>query len=337
MGRQRKSRPDLPRRVYTKGNTYYFVDKDNKWHRLGKEFTKAMQKYAELIGDRFCNNMGQVIDRYLREVAPTKSLRTYKNYLEISKPLRAAFGQISPDRITERTIYKYMDVRPRVAANREKSLLSVVFDYAIRWGVATRNPCRNVRGNPEPPRDREVSYDEYLAVRDLATPSVRCAMDIAISTGLRLGNIIGMQVKDIQKEGLLIELIKKRSGKKPKRLLFEWDDFLRQAVDNAMNLHKEYKGARMLKTNQSYLICARDGGKYSVGGFKSIWQRLQRKALETGVISERFTFHDLRSFAADRAEDPTSLLGHDSPDITNRVYRRKPRNVKPAKISDTPN
>ncbi len=45
----------------------------------------------------------------------------------------------------------------------------------------------------------------------------------------------------------------------------------------------------------------------------------------------RFTFHDIRGKAASDADDPAALLAHDDPKTTERVYRRKPRKVTPAK------
>lgn len=54
------------------------------------------------------------------------------------------------------------------------------------------------------------------------------------------------------------------------------------------------------------------------------------KALEEGLIKERFTFHDLRAKAgSDAEENAQKLLGHASAVTTKRVYERKPSVVKP--------
>ena len=56
-----------------------------------------------------------------------------------------------------------------------------------------------------------------------------------------------------------------------------------------------------------------------------------RKAVEKKVIQERFRFHDLRAKSAsdDTLEAATQRLGHMDAKFTERVYRRKPRRVKP--------
>ena len=57
-----------------------------------------------------------------------------------------------------------------------------------------------------------------------------------------------------------------------------------------------------------------------------------KKALLITDLNEKFTEHDLR---AKVASDSTltyahQLLGHSSPEITARIYRRKPELVKPS-------
>lgn len=69
-------------------------------------------------------------------------------------------------------------------------------------------------------------------------------------------------------------------------------------------------------------------------GVKPIWQRFMKKSLEKTKLKERFTEHDLRAKAASDTDvkHATVLLGHHSSEFTNRVYKRKPESVKPAKL-----
>jgi len=51
---------------------------------------------------------------------------------------------------------------------------------------------------------------------------------------------------------------------------------------------------------------------------------------ESGVIQERFTFHDLRSYAADEQDcDASKLLGHANKETTERIYLRRVKKVTP--------
>lgn len=160
---------------------------------------------------------------------------------------------------------------------------------------------------------------ELEAVWNLAPPILRCAIELAIMTSLRLGDILRLNIRDnIRKERLYVE-----TGKTRKKLLFTWSHELRNLVERC----KALRG----KVSSLYLICTRDGQKYTEDGFKSMWQRVMRKALAESVIKDRFSFNDLRAKAASDAEPANApdLLGHDDPRTTNRIYRRAPRRVTP--------
>jgi len=55
------------------------------------------------------------------------------------------------------------------------------------------------------------------------------------------------------------------------------------------------------------------------------------KALEQGVLAERFAEHDIRAKTASdiEADHATDLLAHADRKTTERVYRRKPQRVSP--------
>ncbi len=321
MGRKRRDRRDLPERVYLKHGAYYFVSKDGKWHRLGTDYAKALTKYGDLNSSGAGFSLGAIMDRYMREIAPTKAPRTYKNYEREMRLLKAGFGHMLPDDLTPPNIYAYLDSRPPVAGNREKALLSTVFSYAVRWGLATDNPCRLVKRNTETPRDRYVEDWEYRAVYALASPMMQIAMEVARMTGLRQGDILKIKLTDVKDGGL-----HSHTGKTKKRMIYEMTPELAAVVDRSQSI--PILGVQPL---HPYLIRTERGSGYTAYGFRTIWQKLMRRALSAEVIKERFTFHDLRAKAADGAENASELLGHDDPRTTNRVYRRAPRRVNPAK------
>jgi len=79
-----------------------------------------------------------------------------------------------------------------------------------------------------------------------------------------------------------------------------------------------------------YIIANERGQGYTSNGFKSNWQRLMNNAMESGIIKNRFTFHDLRAKAGSDAKgNAQELLGHASAATTKRVYERKPAKVRP--------
>ena len=146
-------------------------------------------------------------------------------------------------------------------------------------------------------------------------------MDILYITALRQGDILSIRLSQLTDEGLFVNVSK--SGKP---VIFEWSESLKTAVKAARSLSRPVSGL--------FLFCTRTGSRYTTGGFRSIWQRRMRSALENGILKERFTSHDLRGKSGSDAQDvrrATELLGHSDQKITIRHYRRLPERVKPLK------
>jgi len=325
MGRKRKHRHDLPQRMYFNHGAYYYVTKKGEWIYLAKKHSAALARYGEIMESPGGKGvLSDIINRYLREVASKKAPRTYKGYLQGSKKLLAVFGQMSPDEVTPQDIYAFIDQRGApIAANREVSLLSIAYKYAIRWGLASDNPCRLVSKNPEKPRDREVTDDEFSDVHSIASASIQCAMDFADMCGLRLGDVLSLNERDnVTEEGIHVI-----TGKTKKKMLFVWTDELSDLYARCKKLRPE---GTVVNFNY-HLVCTRSGQRFTLDGFETVWKRTMDKAIEKELITARFTFHDLRARAAGRSSNATELLGHDDPKTTNRIYKRITRKVTPNK------
>ena len=245
MGRNRRSDKHLPQRVYRRYGAYYwFPPKKDAQRlgktaiRLGKTLSEAMLRWTELAeGSTTHYSMSDLMDRYMLKVAPKKAEKTYKDNLSQVQPLRAFFGGMRPEDVTPVHVYQYLEERGEkapIAANRERALLSHIFTYAIRWGVVTANPCRGVKRNPEPRRNRYVTDEEYQAVWATGSSLVRGMMDLSYLTGLRKGDLLRLRLQDLRDEGILVEIGKSRRQDRPgKQMLFEWSPELRQVTDRA--------------------------------------------------------------------------------------------------------
>ena len=320
MGRKRKHDKHLPRRMYLRRGSYYLVKTSGTWINLGQDFASAMAKYGELVGNhRHCITLGDVIERYRIDVLPHKASKTQKEQGRQLDRLANVFGELRPDDITPQYIYRYMDSRLKTptAARHEVSLLGHVFNKAIRWGAAKENPVQLIAKPRSKPRDRYVTDDEYLAVYNLASPRLQIAMDLALLTGLRRGDLLSLTRDQLTEDGILVE-----TGKTGKTLLIEYTPALQDVLDRAKKLSPQVPG--------KYIIRTQSGTAYSPSGFAANWKRLMKKAVKTGI--ESFTFHDLRAKSASDTVDvneASARLGHTSMATTQRIYMRVPIKVKP--------
>ena len=158
--------------------------------------------------------MAELIDRYIAEVLPKKAKGSKFNtnqsqQLEWWKKHLGAYllSDITAPRIVEaRNKLK----RSPATINRYMSALSHVFTIAIReWGWIEDSPIRKISKQKEPRgRMRYLSDEERIklieAARDIEDPTLYTVIVLALSTGARQGELLGLSWKDVDfKRGLL--------------------------------------------------------------------------------------------------------------------------------------
>lgn len=331
MGRRRKRDKHLPQRVYVHHGSYWLRPREGKPVNLGSDLADALAKYAGIIGAQQWSGrtLGDVIDRYRLEVLPKKrSAQTRADEGKALERLKAVFGHMLPDNVTARLCYKYMDDRRSidgkpvpVAARHEIALLGHVYAKAIRWGAASSNPVRGMDFGERSAKRKQVPLEQVEALKTLAGERLAVAIDLAVSTGQRRGDLLSLRREQLTDEGIIFEPSKTQDSTGV-RVLIEWSPDLKAIVDRAKRLSPQIPG--------EYLIRTRRGRRYSARGFSAIWQRLMAKHVKAG--GQRFSFHDLRSVSADgaaTAEEAQARLGHASVQTTKRHYLRGVTRAKP--------
>lgn len=318
VGRARKHHRHLPRRVYRRHGAYYFVDRSGRWIRLGATEPEAMRTYALEIADRPAGTMGEVFQRWRRErLSVDRAPRTIEDYSRSLVTLERTFGAMIPAELEARDVVAFRDrrgVSSKVQANHDLAVLSQVCRAACEWGYMQINPCREVRKFKIKGRDRVVTDAELDAWLNWARPLLAAYTEFEYRTGLRQGDILAMR-----KDGFIKEGIPVKAGKTGRRGHIPWSAGLRECVARI------YALPRPRQVSGFYLFCNRRGQPYTSSGFQSIMQKAQRRAIEQGILKERFTSWDIRAKHAQDAKaaglNPTDQLLHDS-ERTTRTYLR---------------
>jgi integrase len=165
----------------------------------------------------------------------------------------------------------------------------------------------------------QVPIEQVEALKAVAGERLRVAIDLAVSTGQRRGDLLTLRRDQLTDDGIVFKQSKTGAG-----VLIEWSEDLRAIVDRAKKLAPQIPG--------EYLVRTRRGRPYSATGFSAIWQRAMTRHLKAGGM--RFSFHDLRSVSADgaaTAEEAQARLGHASVQTTRRHYLRGLTRAKPRK------
>jgi integrase len=310
---------------------------------LGTDIDVAKIEWAKLeqkTVPRIVKTLGQIFDRYDRDIIPTKKSSTQRENRLALKQLRAAFDSAPVDAITPHIVAQYRDARTaKVRANREISLLSHIYNVAREWGLITvDNPVTGVRKNKEKPRDFYATDEIWNAVYGKAAFELRDAMDLAYLTGQRPGDVLSMRATDVIGDYLHVA-----QGKTAKKLRIQ-----------LLNKDGEPNGlgiliARLLKQRKDravrnpYLIVTEDGRNVTKAMLRlrfddarkwAAFEALNNEDHELSAGIKGFQFRDIRPKAASEIADlgnASKLLGHTDKRITQTVYRRVGEVVAPTK------
>lgn len=268
------------------------------------------------------HTVSDLIDRYMADhkFLEKKDRRNQERHLEFWKE------RIGDKRLSDVSRALIIEVRDEIAAvetnrgglrapatvNRFVAVIRQVFSKGIEWEWCESNPCKGITSMTEPKgRDRYLSDTEREALLTASQgldPTLHCIVVIALSTGARRGEILGLEWSDIHwKEGFAVLRDTKNSEHRAMPL-----------VGKAMELLKVHRETNRQLTDK--LVFPHPGDRDRPWNFESVW----RKAMKQAEI-EDFRFHDLRHSAASYlAMDGASLaeiaeiLGHKTLQMVKR-------------------
>lgn len=173
------------------------------------------------------------------------------------------FGSSYLFKITMKDIEDYKTKRATQVApatcNREFSRLRHMFRCAVDWGYTKTNPCKGVKELKEPPgRIRYLTPEEIEALlaecgpdtlrqnkwnagrplSDLLNVYLRPIVEIAIHSGMRRGELLGLRWKDVDFKGRMIYL---ETTKNHERRVLPMNDTVVRALKSLpVHLHEEH-------------------------------------------------------------------------------------------------
>lgn len=340
MGRKPSVNLNLPKgiRARKRGTkVWYYFDTGGKPRKeipLGNDYAIAVKKWADFNINPSHTAIDPltfryVAERYVKEVIPKKAPKTqYSNEYEL-KWLYKFFDNppVLLSKIEPIHIRQYLDWRGKIHANREKALLSHIWNKAREWGYTNLpNPCAGIKGFKEVGR-KDVYIDDamYSAVYDLGSQALRDAMDLAYLSGQRPSDVLKMSDHDIQDNA--ISVTQNKTGAKL-RISIEGD---LAALLQRITLRKSKYKIR------SFSLLIDDNGQRIT--LKTLQDHFYRAREAAGISKEVFQFRDLRGKAAtDKTESSGDIrqaqqqLGHTTITMTERyVKNRKGKKVTPTK------
>ncbi|MFZ5231516.1 tyrosine-type recombinase/integrase [Enterobacter bugandensis] len=343
MGRRRSyNRRDLPPNLYMRNNGYYCYrdPRTGKEYGLGRDrrlaITEAIQANIEFFSGHERPTLSKRmiaedavmlhswLDRY-EAIISTRGLKqkTLSDYGSKLKAIRERMCDIPISEVTTKMVAEilnsYVEEGKSATAKLIRSTLSDIFREAIAEGHITTNPVSATRSAKTEVKRARLTADEFLAIRRAAKslPEWVClAMDLAVATGQRVGDLCKMTWDDVVDGYLYVE--QSKTGSKlaiPISLHVKSLDISLEAT--LERCRESLKGGTIIASTRREPL--------SSGTISRYFMRA-RKASGLVFDGDPPTFHELRSLSARLYEKQANkdfaqhLLGHKSESMASR-YR----------------
>ena len=196
-----------------------------------KQIEKEVNRQAVLFEEE-CKNGYQskaikfeaFAEEWFAEYAkPNLRNTTYERLLQLRKRIYGAIGHLRMDKITPRQIQFFVNSLSKEGANERTgkplapktirhnlSLISDIFSYAIKMGVVSCNPCSKVTIPKGESKEKMIytieEVTEFLKLLEDEPLKYRVFFNLAVFSGFRRGELLGLEWKDVDFENNLISV-----------------------------------------------------------------------------------------------------------------------------------
>ena len=158
---------------------------------------------------------------------------TYERMLQLRGRVYDAIGHLRMDKITARQIQAFISSLSKEGANERTgkplasktirhylNLISDVFGYAVKMGVVSDNPCRNITVPKIEQKEKRIytieEVTKLLTGLEDEPLKYRVFFNLAVYSGFRRGELLGLEWKDVDFENNVIS-VRRTSCYTPKK------------------------------------------------------------------------------------------------------------------------
>lgn len=333
MGRKASKSLNLPprmrARIQRSGKVYYYYDTGSKPRHeipLGDDYVIAVQEWAKLHQAQPTASMtvGWLIAKY--KDSPTfcdLGEGTKADYGYALDKILEAFGDAPLDQVKPSHVVLYIDKRMETSkhrALREKSVMSMLYNWAIQREFVAFNPAGVVKTDRLPGRKNVYISDEMLdAVYAQSPQDLKDAIDLAYYIGQRPADLLSMTLVKVRNGWLEYKQAKTST---PQRIAINAD--LSALLERIAARKDEYK------VHNLFLLVNERGEKMTKAMLRS---RFEKARAAAGIAGADFQFRDLRRKSGTDLRDQAGLdaaqdlLGHASRAMTEHYTAARGKKV----------
>lgn len=158
-------------------------------------------------------SFGEVADDWWADAEPRLAYQSAKVYKPALKRAQDEFGSLSVKSIKPKDINLFLSkvakkgFAQKTLAN-QKLVCNLVFEYAVLHGDIDINPCASVKLPPALPKNKRSAATEYDEGIIKSSANVWLFPYICLMTGLRKGEVLALQWRDIDFDKCTISVTK---------------------------------------------------------------------------------------------------------------------------------
>lgn len=329
----------LPANLYASngGKSYMYRHPINgTWHGLGVSRLQAIAAAKELNAmllpdnDLVARVLGNVTVRqhakwFIENIAPEREYKpsTLQMYEVQIRKLNAAMGDMAVEDVDVQDMAKLLEDHSARTANQIRQVAVDLFRVAVSRGLRPDNPAEATLKRREKKARKRLTQAQYEAIHARCPAWAQNAMDLALITLQRRGDVARMKFADVQEGRLLV--VQEKTEKYDTGYL---------AIAVGPKLDKVIKGCRD-ELASPYLVHRRPERKIKERAGMEHWTQVKPQMItrafaeardESGLFdsvpdNERPTFHEIRALGIKRYKDsgqnPQQLAGHATAKMTS--------------------
>jgi len=288
---------------------------------LQERVFKAFTRQHDVKEEQKRIEFGEFAEMYIENYAKVKKRSWKSDYYYLNAHLVPHFKGCMLTEITQLRVEKYAVKRiedgvRKSTVNRELACLRKMLNKAIDWGYAKENQVSRVKFFSEKDnlKERILSADEERLLLESSPDHLRPIVVVAVQTGMRKSEILGLKWKSVNMEKREIKVEKTKSGKM-------------RIVPVNKELHVELIKLKKNERSEWVFLNLETGQP-----LKDVKRAFKGACSRAGIRDLRF--HDLRHTFASRLIEKGAdlitvkeLLGHSSVKTTER-YTHSNRDQK---------
>lgn len=288
---------------------------------------------GEWISQKKIPTFKEVAEQWLEYKKPSIRLSTWRKYEGYHRNHFSCFHNYPINRVPIAMIEKYINEKMQsgmsiVTLRKTLVMLNQVMAYAVRHKFISNNPCRDIEklrknGKTEKTEISILKPDEIKSLlQNTGNPKYEMLFRLAIFSGAREGELLGLKWSDIHWEDSQIEIertFNEGAFQEPKT------ETSYRKIDIGQNTMSELKKWKVAcPPNDLDLVFPNEAGKPM--NHNNMVNRHFKPAMVAANI-EKIRFHDMRhSYASLMLHQGESIkyiqkqMGHSSPTVTLNIY-----------------